>query len=349
MKRCDRYLLRLFAWSLGATTLFLVGLYLILHFLSHLKHHEDARESFAAVGMGLAEGLCRYYWLHLPEILVLFGPYALLFAAMFTLHHLEQGNELIPIRAVGVSRRRLTLPLYLAAALVSLGLVALKEVVIPGQARDMVIVSRQMRGKSDAVQDDLDLLADGRGNVFHARRWDAGTLRLEDVTLLPREATRPLRFEFLEWFDEEDGGRFVPAPGSDLDEAAFAALSDLEAQDVGEENRVLRRSSWFRLRRLALRADGDRRLAMLAAEHLAYPFSAIVLMLMGIPLVMRRRGTNVFAGLLLCLALSLGFFAMNLLMSRLGAQSPLIAPDLAAFLPVFLVGAIGLLLQDLGR
>ncbi len=58
---------------------------------------------------------------------------------------------------------------------------------------------------------------------------------------------------------------------------------------------------------------------------------------------------NVFAGLLLCLGLSLGFFSLTLLMSRLGAQSEFVQPGLAAWLPVIICGSIGLLVQDFNR
>ncbi len=350
MKLLDRYILRLFGGALASTALFLVGLYLVLHFLAHVKHHDDARETFAEAGMGLAAGLARYYWLHLPEILVLFGPYAILFAAMFTLHHLDQGNELVPMQSVGVSRSRLGLPIFGGALVVMAGLVVIEEIVIPAQAREMVIVSRMMRGKSDPVYDDIDLLRDARGNIFHAERWDGGALRLHEVTMLPRDGTRSLHFDHLDWIDDgAGGGRFEPAPGSPVDARGFAALSDLEAHDVGEENRVLRRLSWWRLREIAKRSPDDRRVAMMAAEHLSYPASAFVLLMMGIPLVTRGRGQNVFARLLLCLALSLGFFTMTLLMSRIGAQSPLVAPDLAAWLPAALAACTGLLLQEFGR
>ena len=214
----------------------------------------------------------------------------------------------------------------------------------------MVEISRLMRGKSDLIYDDLDLLSDSRGNVFHARHWDGTRLRLVDVSMLPAGGSKSIAIPWLQWHEKAEGrGYFDPAPRSGLDAESFAAISDLEPHDIGEERQLLRRLSWARLGELVERSPKDRRAAVLEHGHLAYPLNAFVLLLFGLPLVIGGEDRNVFYKLFVCLFLSLAFFTFIQLMNRLGAQSDLLDPMLAAWLPAIVFGSIGILLSESRR
>ncbi len=349
MKTIDRYILRIFAGAMAATAIFMMGLYLILHYLSHVKHQDEARASFAANGYTLIEGLCRYYFVHMPEIAALFGPYAILFAAMFTLHHLNQNNELVPVFAVGVSKFRVALPIILASFVLSGGLVALREIVIPANAREMVLISRMMRGKGDPKFSKLDLLSDSMGNIFDAGEWDATNLRLNDVWMLPSSSTQLFRFDYLAWREKDGKAEFVPAVGSAMPAERFAQTTDLSLYDIQDERRVTKRSSYFALKRQSEKVPRDRQLAVMKNEHIAYAFTPFVLLLFGLPLAIRGRKRSVFLGLSLCLGLSLAFFTTSLALQRLGAKTESIDPLLCAWLPLILFGSLGLFLFEVSR
>ena len=47
MKIIDRYILRSFLQALMVSVVFLIGLYLLVHFFTHLKNLEQAADAFA--------------------------------------------------------------------------------------------------------------------------------------------------------------------------------------------------------------------------------------------------------------------------------------------------------------
>ncbi|MFT7618617.1 MAG: lipopolysaccharide export LptBFGC system permease protein LptF [Planctomycetota bacterium] len=347
MKLIDRYILRIFAGAMAATVIFMMGLYFILHFLAHVKHQADATVSFGANGYSLFSGLCRYYYVHMPEVGAMFGPYAILFAAMFTLHQLNQNNELVPIFAVGVSQFRVAVPIILASLALSGCLLLLREVVIPHHAREMVLISRMMRGKDNPKFDKLDLIGDARGNVFEAKEYDGTKLRLLNVWMLPNDQTELVSFEYLEWNDNE--AQFRPSPADSMTTSEFAEISDLSIYDIHDERRVTRRSSYAQLNEQCERDPNNHQLAVMKHEHISYAFIPLVLLLLGLPLVLRGREKSVFLGLSICLALSLSFFTLNLALQRLGSKTENFSPAAAAWLPLILFGSLGLFFFEKGR
>ncbi len=350
MKLIDRYILKLFAGALAATFVFMMGLYFILHFLAHVKHQDDAAVSFAANGHSLFSGLCRYYMVHMPEVAAMFGPYAILFAAMFTLHHLNQNNELVPMFSVGVSQFRLALPIIIGAMLVSAALVGIREYVIPANAREMVLISRMMRGKDNPKFDKLELIVDPIGNVFEAKEWDGSKLQLNRVSMLPALGTKVVTFDYLRWTQSPGShGYFVPSPGSSLTVEQFRGVSNLSLHDIRDENRVTRRSSYAELKEQSERKPKNRQLAIMMHEHVSYAFTPLVLLLFGLPLVLRRKEKSIFVGLSVCLALSLSYFSLNLALQRLGSKSQFLDPLLASWLPLIIFGSIGLILFERSR
>ena len=345
MKTYDRYVMRLFGSSLAATIIFLCGLYLLIHFVTHLDHHEDAREAFGQAGYRtLFVGLCSYYASHLPEIVVLFGPYALLLASMYAVHQLNQGNELVPMFAVGVTRLRIAAPLFFVATAVAAGLVAVREEIIPPRAREMEILSRLMRGKERPVTDDVNLMRDRRGFVFDAARWDAAERALEDVHVFAADG-REWHFSRLVWSERD--GAFLPPGGEEPQGLDLAAASDLTPFDVDYEQRMLQRLSFLQLRRLHARNPDDRRIEVLMHDHVTYVLVPIVLMMLGLPLVMRHRRQGAVWGIGQCLLLGLGFFTVRLILQRMGIDGAIVNPALGAWLPIIVFGTAGLILFEL--
>ncbi|HGY91864.1 MAG TPA: LptF/LptG family permease [Planctomycetes bacterium] len=346
MKITDRYTLKVFLFSLAACLISLVGLYLVVHGFSHVKYLEEAKNTFAAEGLTVWTGLCLYYAVHLPEILTMLGPYALLMAGMYSVHSLHQSNELVPLEAAGVSRTRILLPILLATFVITFGLSVVKEEVVPRLARDMVKASRMLRGKSGDLDRKLGLLRDGSGNIIDAASWDPDRLRLNEVYIWRSHTSRPLHFSFLQWSETPDGGAFRGPAGFEKEGFRLDKDTDLTPWDLETESRSAARLSFRELRRLHLRSPEKRLLAVLMHEHLTYLLTPLVLLLLGLPMVLRNRRQSPFVGLALAFALSLAFFSLSQVMIRLGAQSEALSPTLAAWLPIILFGSAGLLLFE---
>ncbi|MEE9392926.1 MAG: LptF/LptG family permease [Planctomycetota bacterium] len=353
LKTLDRYVFRIFGVAVGSTIVFMVGLYLIVHFLTHIRYIAKARESFGAVGQNLAQGFFRYYVLHLPEIMVLLGPYALLFGAMYTLHHLNRNNELVPMYVVGVSRLRVTAPLFVATAVAALGLAAVKEQYIPRHLEEMDLVARRLRGSENPIDDRMGLIRDSFDNVVIFRTWNRETKELRDVHLQTKQGSTNLNFDLLTWHEGKPRGQFRGVctnpddhPSRSPATTRFEAISDLQLLDLLPERRRIRRMSFNELRLQHDRRQDDHRIATEMHAHVAYPFTCFVLLLIGLPFVMRGSRRNVFAGLSACLILSLAYFATTQIFVRLGGQGDIISPLLGAWLPIAVFTSIGIIVFE---
>lgn len=341
MRIIDRYVLKIFLAALAAILAFMLGLFVLLHALLHLKDLERTESSLAAAGYGVFEGFARYYALHLPEILVLLGPYALLFAAAYALHHLGQGHELDSLHAVGVGRFRVCLPIFAFAMLASVGLVALREDVVPRTAGAMDRISAAVRGKD--ADDPRVSLWDGRGNWFYARLWNSSERRLEDVWMDGPRTGGTIHFPALT-FDESRDRFIAEGPSAPV----FAEFSDLRLVDVPKEQTQVRRMSHRELREELRRRRGSDEVATRMHERVAFAFAPLVLLLAGLPVVLSSRRRNVFARAGWCLVLALGFFATTQLTQRMGTQGAL-SPLLAAWLPILIFGLGGVVLFRAGE
>jgi lipopolysaccharide export LptBFGC system permease protein LptF len=341
VKLLDRYILRTFAATLVSVGAAMIGLYLVLHLFTHVGDLREAEVAFASRGLGIVGGLAGYYAAHLPEVAVFFGPYAILLAGMYTLYHLNQNNELVPMFAVGVSRLRAAAPIFVASGMLAILLMGMKQEVIPALARDMVFYNRLLKGQTDWVDNSLPIFQDAQKNVFDCRRWDAETMRLEDVWL-STAAGELVHFDAMIWTGAEEGGSWRvegARPRSSFDPVHE---TDLLPADLEMEQRSRNRLSFNELRRITSRRPDRRDLEVVMQSHITYALSPIVLLLLGLPLVMRHRTRNVFANLGLCVVLSLAYFCATLLLGRLGAQGEVLSPFLGAWLPVILFGSVGL-------
>lgn len=348
IKRLDRYLARTFFWSWAASVSFFAGMYLVIHFFSDLDDLGDRAASFHRMGWSTVGGLARYYGLQLPFVLVMTAPFSILMGAMWTGQQLARKNELVAILCAGVSLRRVVLAIVFLGSLVAGGFSLLREAWLPEIAAERHRIERIFKGRSDDVLSDLPLVHDGRGLAFHVARYDVLDRVADGVTVFPPVGTGEelLEVERMVWRK----GRWVVPDGARVDgPRARLERTDLGPRDFEIEDRGLLFLSTSELR--ALRSRHPDRAALEVALHanFAYPIGCIVLMLMGLPLVLRAERRTPFLAAGIGLLLSVAYFAVERVLLDLGTREELFAPALGAWLPVILFGAIGLLLVETMR
>jgi lipopolysaccharide export system permease protein len=358
----------LFVASYATALLLLVGLFLVLDMASNL---DDYLQPWADGTHVPTQLVARYYVLHVPFVFLQVAPFVTLVAGLFTVAKLLKHNEAVAALAAGVGSHRLLAPVFAGGLLVALGMFGLRELVAHGLAdrRDelrFVLENRrwervlphvllrdlngsfvrleQFRPASDSVPDAevRGLRAVLRGD---ARRWSIteaaravwveedgrGTWRLEDGVTheiaepdgagAAAQLNRPI--EALRGFD------FTP----ELALTCWRAREEPLDLSFGEVRELLRR-------------DPDRAVYQtLFQYHLTFPLANLVLLLVGVPLLLRHeRGTGgrgLAAGCMLCIV----YFAADFVLRNLGLQSAL-DPRLAAWLPILFFGSLGLVLYD---
>lgn len=117
------YLAKTFAVRILAV---LVMLILILQTLDLLG---ESGKILAVPGNGQAD-LLRYVGFRTPQLIAMFLPYSVLLATIITLATLNQNSEVIAMKAAGLSAHQVLAPLFLTAAVVTLGSFIFNERVV---------------------------------------------------------------------------------------------------------------------------------------------------------------------------------------------------------------------------
>lgn len=140
MRLLDRYLLRELwiplAYCLCGFTIFWVS----FDAFSDLGEFEERQMTMLEIG--------RYYVVKMPELLVVVMPIALLLALLYALTNHARHNELVAIRAAGISLWRLSAPYLVTGLGFTIGLFALNELWVPksGEAAKATLERRTASG-----------------------------------------------------------------------------------------------------------------------------------------------------------------------------------------------------------
>ena len=367
--RLDRYVGGLFVSSYATAFLLVVGLFLILDMASNLDGFVQVwPDGRRAPGFLIA----RYYLLHVPFLFLQVAPFVTLVAGLFTVSKLRRANETVAALAGGVSAWRLLAPVFVLGGLCGAGMMGLRELatrtladrrdvlrfVLDEQSYDPVYTNLRVRDLNGSVvmldefrpatplppeAGDVEVppAPEVRGlQAILRSRTQWSNTQAAGATYVPRasrkgwkldgglreEVAGSQRFEPAEWLD---GFEFTPA----------LAVSTWRARENPLD------LSFSEVRDLARRDPDDVVFQTLMQYHLTFPLANLVLLLVGLPILMRhdrvRGGTGLAASVLLCVF----YFSADFVLRNLGLQGTL-DPLLAAWLPILAFGSLGLVLYD---
>jgi lipopolysaccharide export LptBFGC system permease protein LptF len=340
----DRYVVRIFALSLFVSFTFVLGLFIVVHFFGHLEDLEPAERAFATRGVGLFQGICRYYAVNMPFIFARFGPFAALLAAMWTVQKMAKDQEITAAQVAGVSLHRLMAPVLVAGVLLSVGLWTIREQALPRLAVQHQELEWLMRGKAVTVIDGPLTPRDSAGNRFSIQAYDPTTRTARGVRFRDRDLTRYVDFQTMRYDEEvrrwetDDTGVRVP----------IGVETDLSPRDIEIDARGLRFLASDELDELARRMPGRLDLELMRQTRFTFPFTTPVLLLIGLALVLRRDNQSIYAAWGLSLVLSIVYVGSENVLHGLAERDGLLSPQLAAWTPIVVFGTVGAMaFQDL--
>lgn len=358
--RLDRYVGTLFVSSFATAFFILMGLFLILDMASNLDEYLETWKNGSSAPVLL---IARYYVLYVPFVFLQVAPFVTLVAGLFTASKLMKHNEVTAALAAGVSMQRVLAPVFAGAALCGLGMFELRETLIPtlGRQRDAAkyVLDEQ---QYDEVYSDL-WLRDLDGSVVHLKEFRpaAGSPPVPEVRGLEAtlrtvsqwsstEATRAVyekRDGQWAWWLENGVRREVVGIESKRSVDRLEGFDFTPALALAYHRARVNplELSFSEARELARRDPDSVVYRTLLQYDLTFPLANLVLLLVGLPIMMRRnRGKGVegvAAGCLLCIF----YFAADFVLKNLGLQGG-IDPYMAAWLPVLFFGSIGLALFE---
>lgn len=359
----DRYLLRSFWHVFGVCFITLFGLVVVIDLLENLD--EFLSKNAHASPMELVWRITHFYLLQSAFFLDRAGPSLAVIATVVVLILFQRSGELHPLLAAGIPMYRVLLPLVGATALVSLGLVVNQELVIPRIA----YAAYESRGGSDRealhVEPVYDystrISIDGRKLHLAERTVEDALFVLptpgiaRDLTIVKaRQAVhcaargdRPagwlLRGVEPAWHDLRltERGRYIVQPGPHADEifVVTAVTCDQLYKRNTSYTLLSTKEILRRIRSPALGRTSVQRMIAHLHARLTQPLMNVISVLIVMPLMVRRESR----GLVIDSAMTLGalgtLFGITQASLYLG-QMQWLAPDLAAWSPVFLGGTL---------
>jgi lipopolysaccharide export system permease protein len=365
MRLLDRYLLR----ELCLPLVYCLGGFLIFWISFDLFSDLDEFQK-----VGLAAGEIGYYYLvRTPELLVTVLPVALLLALLYSLSNHARHNEIIAMRAAGLSLTRVSIP-YLAAGLALSGvLFFLNEWLVPDSSERAELIKKGPK-KSDqsAWQQRINFRNAGDNRIWNMAAFNAETGELLEPHVEWRYSDGTRKQLIAKTGARVDGQwvfynveLFSYLPGVDFDKAASRPLrtNELAMPEFTEKPEDIRLQLKFQRMNAAeaakrsqlslgeigyLRRHLDlngRDRALLETQYharLAQPWTCLVVAVVALPF---GAGANSRRNVLVGVASSIFIVFTYFIFLRVGlalGTGGYVPPWLAAWAPNIIFGAAGL-------
>jgi lipopolysaccharide export LptBFGC system permease protein LptF len=355
--RLDLYVSRLYLTSYATALFVVVGLFFVLDFTQNIDDYLEPMKDGTPKSTGM---ILQFYLLNLPFLYLQVAPFVTLVASLFTVSKLLKHNEVVAALGAGVSAQRLLAPIVVLALLAGAGAFQLRETLAGSvvDKRDMLRFVLEER-EHDPSYKHL-FLKDLSGSVVHLEEFRPAT------GWPPRAEIKDLHATLLsvaQWVQvEADGAAYVRRAGVDgweLDNGARVEVSGrtpvemLEGFDFtpalamtfARAHQSPLEVSHAEAREMARRDPDNVVYQTLLQYHVTFPLANLVLVLVGMPLLMRHDRRRVAASLGAACMLCILFFAADLVFRNLGLQDSL-DPRFAVWMPVLLFGSLGIVLFD---
>ena len=358
----DRYVAALFVSSFATAALVVVGLFLILHAASNLDEFLEAWPDGSRAPSSL---IATYYLLEVPFVFLQVAPFVTLVAGLFTVSKLVRFQETIAALAAGVSARRLLAPVFVGAATCAVAMVGLRETIgfrlaNKRDAARYVLVEKRW----DRVYENL-WLRDLAGNSLRLGEFRPSTGSPPRAEARDLEALLGSVDDFVQttaqgavwverggdrlWLLEGGVRRAVGPDGGERVEAAEALEGFAFTPELALTYWRARQNpldlSFAEARDLARRDPDNVQYQTLLQYLLTFPLANFVLLLVGLPILMRHERSKGAEGLAAGCLLCLFYFAADFVFRNLGLGGSL-DPLLAAWIPILFFGSLGLVLFE---
>jgi lipopolysaccharide export system permease protein len=342
----DRYLLKRFFVTFFVSIFCFILIFDLINLVERLGSFLEVGASFTDVFL--------YYWYFTPFIVVLTCPIATLLASIFSVGLMAKSNELLAMKAAGVSLYRIVTTLLLGGILIACGLWVFGEMILPeANNRKNVIEAEELERRTvetSAVYRN-QMFQGLHGRIFQFTNYITKSATGEDViiqTFVGKRLKQVITAKRLVWKDTIWVGSDVvvrefgdfdsdPSPIKNTSYATFD-FPDFREKPSYFEDWFSRQDplsmDYFKLKKFidvsrALGKDVSSQLVDLE-NKVAFPFINVIIILIGVSLASnpRRSGLSISFGV--SLAISFVFYTGVKIAIEFGHEGA-ISPFLAAW------------------
>ncbi|UCG15273.1 MAG: LptF/LptG family permease [Phycisphaerales bacterium] len=363
MGTLDRYIIRSLVVNYLIALAVMMSLYIVLDLFFNMDEFTEGSQSTLAV----FGGILSYYGTNLFKYFSQLSGVITVVAGMLTLGRLRRTNELTAVLASGVSLYRVAVPVIAFGIATTLLWFVDMELIIPSMADRLARRHDDPRGERTYA---VRFLNDRDGALLSAQQFLPSTGRMRRMLVMIREETGAVRevieAEEAQWEPQEGhpaGGRWkleratrrrqvmrgtdTIGPQEQMEEELVRYYSsDLTPRDI----QMRQSSQWLRF--LSSRQLGDladlglpdaRNLARIRHERFTTPVVNVVMLLLGIPFLLKRMPGNLVGDAAKCLIVCGLCFVVSVVGRNL---SPATLPALPSWLPIIIFTPLSVVLLD---
>jgi len=361
MKIMDKYLFREYLLPVFYCLSGFIMIYVVYDLFDHLSRFMEAKTPLALV--------FRYYLCLIVTTLDYLVPASLLLATLYTLWHLTRNNELVALRASGVSILRTMCPLLCVGLAFALTTAVFKETVAPKAALwAMRFAGNNMRLPGQQVYRDQAYYNSSEQRLWLIEQFDERNPEQLIGVKIKQERedgtkTREIIAQKAEWLDghwwfynigfREYGPGGIPISTSGTPVTSSNTVTEMAYLTETPMDFANEMKSWIFLstvemwRYLARHPNlSDAAVASKKFDlhsRLAMPWACLIVTLFGIPVGTKGQRQSVLTGVFLAITLFFGFYALMQVGVLLG-KGQIVWPWLGAWLSniVFLIAGVAM-------
>lgn len=344
--------------NLTKPLLYLLLAFTLLFIIADLMDHAD---NFLESSTP-ARVVLHYYSLQLPSMVIFIVPICLLLATLYSLSMLTRHNEIVAMRASGVSIYRIVRP-YMSVGLICFAFTAaVNEYTGPKYAyRAYQLLESQKEASDDIYYEQIPFQNPTTGHSWFIERFDTRTYTMEGITLFQRREDGSDRAKITarkgHWLDRrwwfEDGAVQLFDKDNNLDGVAdtfqtreMRDLPEIPEDFLGEAKDAEHQSSlelWKYIRTHQFLSPETLTKYEVDFHHkLTMPFICIIATIIGIPVGAHTGRKGALAGIMLAIGMFFAFYAMQFTMEYLAKQMIIIpwVGAWSAIITFYLIGSI---------
>lgn len=321
---------------------------------------------------GLARVMFRYYGPHMLRLFDWTGAIITLMAFLFTVGWLRRTGELTAVLSAGISHGRIFRSMIVASLLIVVVQLVNREFVLPGYRDALTMKAKEVAGTAEqAILPQYDktnrILVDGSALVTQLRVIREPSFRLYGDypgfgdLLLARSA------RWLDATDEHPAGYLLDGverpelidrlPSVGLEDRSilmtsrdqvwlgsrqcfFATTVNTDLLQTNQSSTRLSSVSELARRIRNPSVHSSLSIRVLFHERIVRPPLDFALIMLGLPLVVNRKGRNLFVMIGAAMLTVLGFFVVKTLASTMGGSGFMLSPTMAAWMPLLVVGPL---------
>ncbi len=357
MRILDRYLMKSFLAALCYCLAVFFILFVIIDAFNNVDDFMKHNVSWPVI--------LSYYGYFIPTILVQVVPIACLVAVLFAIGNLSRHNEIIALKASGISAFRILVPYFFIGALISFGVLMVSETIVPKSLLNSAAIMEGLikKGKSDFEKRSLNKVTIyGRDDrMIYAREFELSTNTLHDVVIFENNMRESFQTQVKAKKAHYKNGRWtfydviqcrINRRGEVVGNPVFTATMDFPLNQIPSD--FLRQSSELSfmnshdLKEHIQHLQGAskklvKRLSVDLHYKIAFPFVSFIVMLIGAPLAMKTGRTGTAMGVGTSFALIFLYYGIASTCLALG-KGDYLPPVFAAWFGNLFFAAIGLYL-----